>query len=104
MKILSQRSSIPCLTEDTLSTKICGFPLFETCEREEHENDSNAVAIIWDDRVSKNIEEHVLLNWSKVASKFQSWCFIGSRNTCKLFNGDAKIITWVKNSLEKLDN
>ena len=41
-----------------------------TCEREEHnENDKNAVAIIWDDCVSKRVG-HVPLNWSKVASKF----------------------------------
>ena len=42
-----------------------------TCEREEHnENDKNAVAIVWDDCVSKKIVGHVPLNWSKVASKF----------------------------------
>ena len=42
-----------------------------TCEREEHnENDKSAVAIVWDDCVSKKIVGHVLLNWSKVASKF----------------------------------
>ena len=42
-----------------------------TCEREEHnENDKNAVVIIWDDCVSKNLAGHVPLNWSKVASKF----------------------------------
>ena len=41
------------------------------CEREEHnENDKNAVAIIWDDCVSKKIVRHIPLNWSKVASKF----------------------------------
>ena len=40
-----------------------------TCEREEHnENDKSAVAIIWDDCVSKKIVGHVPLNWSKVAS------------------------------------
>ena len=42
-----------------------------TREREEHnENDKSAVAIIWDDCVSKKIVGHVPLNWSKVASKF----------------------------------
>ena len=42
-----------------------------TCEREEHnENDKSAVAIIWDDCVSKKIVGHVLLNWSKEASEF----------------------------------
>ena len=42
-----------------------------TCEREEHnESERIAVAIIWDDRVSKKIIGHVLLNWSKMASKF----------------------------------
>ena len=42
-----------------------------TCEREEHnENDKSAVAIIWDDCVSKKIAGHFPLNWSKVASKF----------------------------------
>ena len=42
-----------------------------TCEREEHnENDKSAVAIIWDDCVSKTIVGHVPLNWRKVASKF----------------------------------
>ena len=42
-----------------------------TCEREEHnENDKSAVAIVWDDSVSKKIVGHVPLNWSKVASKF----------------------------------
>ena len=30
----------------------------------------SAVAIIWDDCVSKNIVGHVPLNWSKEASKF----------------------------------
>ena len=41
-----------------------------TCEREEHnKNDKNAVAIIWNDCVSKKIG-HVSLNWSKVASSF----------------------------------
>ena len=92
-----------------------------TCEREEHnENDKGAVAIIWDDCVSKKIVGHVPLNSSKVASKFlqltnhhirvevtesQSWCWIGTRNTCKLFfHGDARVITWVKNSLEKFYN
>ena len=42
-----------------------------TCEREEHnENEKSAVAIMWDDCVSKKIVGHVPLNWSKVASKF----------------------------------
>ena len=42
-----------------------------TCEREEHnENDKSAVAIMWDDCVSKMIVGHIPLNWSKVASKF----------------------------------
>ena len=42
-----------------------------TCEREEHnENDKSAIAIIWDNCVSKKIVVHVPLNWSKVASKF----------------------------------
>ena len=60
---------------------------------------------------------HVLLNSSKEVSKLlqftnqgdwkesQPWCWIATRNTCKLlFYGDARVITWVKNSLEKLDN
>ena len=36
----------------------------------------------------------------------QLWCWIGTQNTCKLFFcGDTKVlITWVKNSFEKLDN
>ena len=35
----------------------------------------------------------------------QSWCWIVTRNTCKrLFYGDARVITWLKNSLEKLGN
>ena len=88
-----------------------------TCEH--NENDKNAVAIIWDDCVSKKIVGHDPLKWSKVASKSLQftnhhiccdwkesllWCWIGSRNTCKLFfYGDARVITWVKNSLEKLD-
>ena len=34
--------------------------------------------------------------------KSQSGCWIGTLNTCKLsFYGDARAITWVKNSLEK---
>ena len=42
-----------------------------TCEREEHnENDKSAVAITWDDCVSKKIVGHVPLNLNKVASKF----------------------------------
>ena len=42
-----------------------------TCESEEHNaNDKNAAAIVWDDCVSKKTVGHVLLNWSKVASKF----------------------------------
>ena len=92
-----------------------------TCEREEHnENDKIAVAIVWDDCFSKKIVGHVPLNWSKVASKFlwltnhscrgdwkesQLWCWIRTQNTCKLFfYGNTRVITWVKNSLEKLDN
>ena len=39
-----------------------------TCEREEHiENDKNAVAVIWDDFVSKKAVGHIPLKWSKVA-------------------------------------
>ena len=86
-----------------------------TCEREEHnENNKSAAAIIWVDYVSKMMLGHVPLNWSKIASKFLQLtnhhirvevCWIGTRNTCKLFfYGDARVITWVKNSLEKLDN
>ena len=42
-----------------------------TCEQEEHnENGKNAVAIIWDNCVSKKIVGYVLLNWRKLASKF----------------------------------
>ena len=42
-----------------------------TCEPEDHnENDTNAVAIMWDNFVSNKIIGHVPLNWSKVASKF----------------------------------
>ena len=38
------------------------------CEREEHiENDKNAVAVIWDDFVSKKAVGHIPLKWSKVA-------------------------------------
>ena len=37
--------------------------------------------------------------------RFQSWCWIGARNTCKLFfYGDVTVITRVKNSSKKLDN
>ena len=89
-----------------------------TCKREEHnENDKSAVAIIWDDCVSKKIVGHVPLNWSKVASKFLQlknhhirveltgmrldW---DSKYLQTIFFGDARVITWVKNSLGKLDN
>ena len=42
-----------------------------TCEQEEpNENDKSAVAIIWDDCVSKKMVGDVPLSWSKVASKF----------------------------------
>ena len=94
-----------------------------TCEKEEHnENDKSAVAIIWDDCVSKMILGHVPLNWSKMASKFLQLANhhnrvevtekrvsrgvgFGTQNTCKqFFYGDARVITWVKNNLEKLDN
>ena len=35
----------------------------------------------------------------------QSWCWIGARNTFKrLFYGNARVLTRVKNSLEKLAN
>ena len=35
----------------------------------------------------------------------QSWCWIRARNTCKLcFYGNARVLTRIKNSLEKLDN
>ena len=35
----------------------------------------------------------------------QFWCWIVTRNTCKLlFYDDARVITWVKISLEKIDN
>ena len=62
---------MPCLhlCKDVWIPIICDDSL--TCEREEHhENDENAVAIIWDDCVSNKIVGHVTLNWSKVASKF----------------------------------
>ena len=33
------------------------------------------------------------------------WCWNGTRNTCQLFfYGDARVITWVKSSMEKSDN
>ena len=60
---------------------------------------------------------HASLNWSRVASKLpqltnqgdwkesQFWCWVVNRNTCELlFYDDARVITWVKNSLEKIDN
>ena len=67
MKILSQRSRTLRLAEDTIT----GDDLL-TCEREEHNGhyDKSAVAIIWDDCVSKKIVGHVPLNWSTVASRF----------------------------------
>ena len=35
----------------------------------------------------------------------QSNYWIGTQNNCKLFfYGDARVITWTKNSLENLDN
>ena len=35
----------------------------------------------------------------------QLWCWIVARNTCQLFfYGHARVLTRVKNSLEKLDN
>ena len=42
-----------------------------TCEREEHnEHDKNTVAAVWHYCVSKKLERHAPLNWSKVACKF----------------------------------
>ena len=67
---------------------------------------------VWDDCVSKKIVGYVPLNWSKVVSKFAQFTkhscrgdFKESYHTCNLFfYEDAKVITWVKNSLKKLDN
>ena len=93
-----------------------------TCEREEHnENDKSAAAILWDDCVSKKIVGHVLLDWSKVASKFLQLTnhHIRVEVTGKRVNRSvglgleipANYFLWrrksdnrVKNSLEKLDN
>ena len=55
---------------------------------------------------------HVPLNWSKMASKFLQIKnhhihveMTGKRvNRESNFYGDARVITWVKNSLKKLDN
>ena len=67
--------------------------------------------------VSKKILEHVPLNWSKVASKFLHFTnnHIGKKvnrgvglgheiSVNYFFYGDARVTTWVKNSLEKLVN
>ena len=80
------------------------------------------VVIIWDECVSKKIVGHVSLDWSKAASKFlqltnhhirvevtgkrlNRGVGLGLEIPCKLFfYGDARVITWVKNSLEKLDS
>ena len=49
---------IPIIGDDSL-----------TRQREEYsENDKNAVAIVWDNCVSKKVVGHFPLNWSKVAS------------------------------------
>ena len=71
MKVLSQCSSTLSLADvykDVWNSIIGDDSL--TCEREEHENDKSAVAIIWDVCVSKKIVGHVPVNWSKVAFKF----------------------------------
>ena len=73
------------------------------------------------DCVSKKIVGHVPLNWSKVASKFlqitnhhirvevtgkivNRGVELGLKIPVNFFYGDAIVITWVKNSLEKLGN
>ena len=49
---------IPIIGDDSL-----------TRQREEYsENDKNAVAVVWDNCVSKKVVGHFPLNWSKVAS------------------------------------
>ena len=62
---------------------------------------------MWVDCVSKKIVGHVPLNWSKVTCRiFQ----ISNHHVCLEVSRksqpwrDARVITWVKNSLEKLDN
>ena len=87
-----------------------------------NENDKNTVATLWVDCVSKKIVRHVPQNWSKVASKFLQFTnhHIRVKVTWKTVNrgvglgleipvnyflyGDTKIMTWVKNNLQKLDN
>ena len=94
-----------------------------TCKQEEYnENDKNAVGIIWYHCILEKLVGHVPLKWSKVASKFLQFTnhdirvevtgkrvnhgvALGPKNTCNLFfYEDSWVITWVKNSLEKVNN
>ena len=74
LKLLSQHSSILRLAEVPCLQRCVNFHYWWwrlTCEREKYiENDKNAVAIIWDDCVSKKAVGHIPLKWSKVAFKF----------------------------------
>ena len=72
------------------------------------------------DWLPRHLVGHVALNWNKVVSKFlqltnyydrlelkksQSWCWIGTRKTCKLFFlWRCKSYNMDENILEKLDN
>ena len=51
---------IPIIGDDSLTRQ----------QEEYNENDKNAVAIVWDNCVSKKIVWHFPLHWSKVASIF----------------------------------
>ena len=63
---------------------------------------SSSVTILWFQIYSVYKSSHSCrCDWKEI----QSWCWIGIWNTCKLFfYWDARAVTWVKNSLEKLDN
>ena len=74
--IFFKHSSIFHLEEDIIYTGVC-IPFIGTdsliCDWEEHNaNHKNAVAIAWDDCVSKKIEGHVPLTGAKLLPSFFS--------------------------------
>ena len=76
LKILWERSSILRIAEDTMSTDMCGFPVFQISS------------------VYKSLHS-CRGDWKES----QSWCWIGTQNICKLFiYRNAKVTTWVKNN------
>ena len=92
------------------------------CEREERNvYDENAVAVIFDDCISKKIAGHVPFNWSKLASMFlkvPKSCIRGTvtgkrvnRGACLLgleipmdytFYDNSRVVLWLEKAFKKI--